>query len=63
MSSESIKQILIRRDEMSPEDAEDLIQEARDELAFYIESGDLDSAENICQEYFGLEPDFLDELY
>jgi len=25
----------------------------------YMEDGDLDSAYNICEEYFGLEPDYL----
>ncbi len=60
--TESIKQILTRRDGLSPGEADDLIFEAREALQEYLELGDLDAAENICQEYFNLEPDYLDEL-
>lgn len=59
---ESIKEILIRRDGMSEGEAEELINDAKEELEFYIQDGDMESAENICQEFFGLEPDFLTEL-
>ena len=54
---ESIKQILMRRDNLTSEEADRQIDSARE--AFY---GYLDSADNVCQEYFGLEPDYLDEL-
>jgi len=59
---ESIKEILIRRDGMSSKDADFLIEDAKEELQFYINDDDMDSAENVCQEFFGLEPDYLDEL-
>ena len=58
----SIKQILMERDEMSEEEAEDLIEEAKEALLEYLDDGDIFSAENICEEFFGLEPDYLDEL-
>ena len=57
----SIKEILMQRDEMSAEEVDDLIFEAQQELLDRIESGD-PSAHDICEEYFGLEPDFLMEL-
>ena len=60
--NESIKEVLIRRDNMSPEDAEELIEAAKDALRYYLDDGDIESAENICEEFFGLEPDYLDEL-
>ena len=58
----SIKQILMNRDEMTSEEADCLIEEARDMLQRYIADGDMDSAEDICLEYFGLEPDYLFEI-
>jgi hypothetical protein len=59
---ETIKQVLMRRDGMTSEEAESLIDEAKQELLNLIDEGDLSAAEDICQEYFGLEPDYLDEL-
>ena len=59
---ESIKQVLIRRDGMTPEEADKLIEEAREQLHEYIEAGDLMASEDICLEYFGLEPDYIMEL-
>ena len=62
MKNETIKQILIRRDNMTSEEANDLILEATEALNDYITNNDTESAHNICSEYFGLEPDYLDEL-
>jgi len=62
MPQETIKQVLMRRDEMSENDADELIEEAREQLMLYIDEGDMESAEDICSEFFGLEPDYLDEL-
>jgi hypothetical protein len=59
---ESIKQVLMRRDGMTADEAEVLIDEAKEVLAEYIENGEMDYAENICQDYFGLELDYLMEL-
>lgn len=59
---ETIKEILMRRDGMSAVEADDAIKSARAELNAYLEDGDMDLAEDICQEYFGLEPDYIFEL-
>ena len=59
---ESIKQILISRDEMSEEDADRLIVEAKEQLLEYLADDDLESAAEICEEYFGLEQDYIMEL-
>ncbi len=59
---ETIKEVLIRRDGLSPEEADDQIEDCREVFAEYLENGDLDAAENICQEFFGLEPDYLMEI-
>ena len=59
---ESIKEVLMRRDGLSSLEAQDLINQAREALQEYIASNDLESTNNVCEEYFGLEPDFLIEL-
>lgn len=59
---ETIKQILMRRDNMTKEEAEELILEVQVALKRYLEDGEIELAENICVEFFGLEPDYLDEL-
>jgi hypothetical protein len=60
---ESLKQVLMRRDELTSEEADELIADAKIALQGYIEDDDLESAENVCEEFFGLEPDYLMELY
>ena len=59
---ETIKEILIRRDNNTPEEADDRINDAIDIFHEYIADGDDCSAENVCEECFGLEPDYLFEL-
>lgn len=58
----TIKQILIERDGISEQDADELISEAKADLLNYLAEGDEESAYNICEEHFGLEPDYLMEL-
>ncbi len=53
---ETLKQVIMRRDNMSSAEAEELINEAKEELA---EGGD---PEEILAEYFGLEPDYIFDL-
>lgn len=53
---ENLKQILMHRDGMSADEAEELIQEAREAVA---EGQD---PEEVCYDYFGLEPDYVWEL-
>lgn len=57
----SIKEVLMRRDKMTAEEADDLIAEAKADLQQRIADGD-PSAEDICEEYFGLEPDYVIDL-
>lgn len=62
MPQETIKQILMHRDGISSEEADDLIAEAKDQLNEYLEEDNFFAAQDICEEFFGLEPDYLDEL-
>ena len=59
---ETIKEVLMRRDGISALEAQDIINQAREALQEYIASNAFESAENVCEEYFGLEPDYLTEL-
>lgn len=57
---ETIKEILIRRDQMTVKEAEELIGEAKNALHDRLMEGEM--AYDICEEYFGLEPDYIMEL-
>ncbi len=59
---ETLKQVLMRRDDMTCSEAHSLIAEAKDELLSRVADGDFIGAEEICLEYFGLEEDYLHEL-
>ena len=59
---ESIKEVIMRRDEISADEADRQIEEARQVFNNYLAEGDMESAENICEEYFGLEPDYIFEF-
>lgn len=53
---ETIKEILIRRDRMTADEADRLIGEARQRVR------DGDAPEEVLAEEFGLEPDYVFEL-
>lgn len=59
---ETIREVLKRRDGMSDTAIDELIRCAKDALQEYLEEGDIESAEDVCGEFFGLEPDYLVEL-
>ena len=54
---ETIKEILIRRDKMSPEDADELIEEMKEQV---IRGAD---PEQVLIDEVGLEPDYIWELF
>lgn len=55
-----IKEVLMRRDGMSAEAADEMIMSAYQELQDRLAIGE--DAYYICEEYFGLEPDYLMDL-
>lgn len=56
----SIKKVLMERDEMTSDEADELINEAKEDLEDRLALGDMPF--DICAEWFGLEPDYLDDL-
>jgi hypothetical protein len=61
---ETLKQILMRRDGCDADEAQELIDEARQEAAEYFASDGAEGRdpEEILREDFGLEPDYIFEL-
>ena len=56
----TIKEVLMKRDGMLDYEADDLIDQAREDLIERLEDGEMPM--DICSEWFGLEPDYIDEL-
>ena len=59
---DNIKDILMRRDGITEEEANELIKDAKEQLQEYLDEGNTEAAYEICSEYFGLEPDYIMEL-
>ena len=59
-----IKDVLIKRDGISPETAEHIVSEARDYIMQGMASGELTlwDIEDYVSSEFGLEPDYIDDL-
>lgn len=51
---------LMERDNISEQEAQNQIDEARTEMNDRLAEGDMPF--DICEEFFGLEPDYLDDL-
>lgn len=58
----SIKQILMDRDDMTAEEAEDLIAEVKEEIQIAAENMDYSLVEDIMYGDLGLEMDYIFEL-
>jgi len=57
---DTIKSVLIHRDNLTEEEANDLINQAKEDLNERLVAGEL--PDDICQEWFGLEPDYIFDL-
>lgn len=58
----SIKKTIMHRDGITAEEANTRIAEAKKALEQYLAEGLIFESEEVCYEYFGLEPDYLFEL-
>lgn len=57
-----IIKILMERDELTEAEATELYKEGHQALMECVEQGDLAGAKDITYDYFGLEPDYLDDM-
>jgi predicted RNase H-like HicB family nuclease len=57
---DSLINVLMERDGLSKEEAEQQIEEAREILFERLDEGEMPF--DICEEFFGLEPDYLMDL-
>jgi hypothetical protein len=57
---DSLKKVLMNRDGLTEEQADKQIEECRKDLMARLADGDMPY--DICGEYFGLEPDYLEDL-
>lgn len=60
MPTKTIKEILIKRDGLSPDEADKLIDQTKDDFYERLSTGEMPY--DICMEWFGLEPDYTEEL-
>ena len=56
---EKVVRILMRRDDMTREEATELVKDTMGEVMSAIEAGDFSLAEEIFEGDLGLEPDYL----
>ena len=59
---ETIKAVLMRRDGISENDADNQINIALDELRQALDDDLIEVAYDVCLDHLGLEPDYLMEL-
>jgi hypothetical protein len=55
----TIREILRVRDGYDDKTIDAMLREFNEELAFCVETGDLEACEYLLQDHFGLEPDYL----
>jgi len=59
---ENLRSTIMKRDDLTGSEADEQIAEAREAMQNYLDQGDMEQAESICEEYFGLEPDYIFDL-
>ena len=62
MSSKKLVKLLMHRDGISRNEAENLIDECKEEVQLAIACGHWEKAEDIIKDYLGLEPDYVEDL-
>lgn len=59
---ERVVRLIMKRDDLSYEDAKTEVSNTVDEMYEALESGDSDQAEEILMDNLGLEPDYIPQL-
>lgn len=57
----NLKEVLMARDGMTSEEADEVIRECKEDFLQRIEEGDM-SADDALMDHFGLEPDYVFDL-
>lgn len=57
----SLKETIMSRDDLSSKEADTLISDARKDMYSRLDAGE--TPDEICMEWFGLEPDYLIDLF
>ena len=58
----NLKQTIMQKYDWNENEADSAIEEAKTMMDEYLNDGDQESAFNICEEMFGLEPDYLFDI-
>ena len=58
----NLKQTIMQKYDWDENEADSAIEEAKTMMDEYLNDGDQESAFNICEEMFGLEPDYLFDI-
>ncbi len=59
----TVKQVLMKRDGLTTQEADEEIEDFKDELRNLLnEGGNLEDAYQLIENAFGLEPDYLDDF-
>ena len=58
--AKSLKKVLMERDELTEQEALEQIEDAKNEMMERLDEGEMPF--DICEELFGLEPDYLEDL-
>ena len=59
---ERIESVLMNRDGLTWEEANELVADARAELHYLLESDEWVDEAEFCYDWFGLEPDYIYQL-
>lgn len=57
-----LKEIIMKKDNLTSKEADDLIADAECTMNDYLINGDTEAAYEVCSEFFDLEPDHLMDL-
>lgn len=60
--TDTLQKVLMVRDGMSVEDANAMIQEAKDDLMERLDKGEYVDQDDFMSDWFGLEPDYILDL-
>jgi hypothetical protein len=62
MARKSLVQTVSEMEDISIQEAYDLVKAAKEEMFELLEQGDMEAAYNICETWFGLEPDYIEDI-